>query len=63
MLSGTDLLVFVAGCILAVAIGFGILFARNDTSLMSDEQFDDYIDELDEEDESEEDLDDQSDSV
>lgn len=55
-MSGTDLLIFVVAIALAIVIGFGTLFARNDPSLMSDDEFDEYIDEDDIE------LDDESDS-
>lgn len=44
-MSGTNLLVFVVSIVLAIVIGFGILFARNDPSLMSDEEFDEYDEE------------------
>lgn len=42
-MSGTNLLVFVVAIALAIVIGFGILFARNDPSLMSDEEFDECV--------------------
>ncbi len=65
-MSGTDLLIFVVAIALAIVIGFGMLFARNDASLMSDDEFDEYIEEDDielDDDESDSESDDKRETV